>query len=207
MTKLFLKKIAYFVAVFSIFTLIFENSASAATSTSTTTISTTVLESISTSCGATLALGNLTPGTPVSSNVTCTTTTNANGGYDLAVKRDDADTTIDHTVDATTNITDKTVWTPGTPNGAIWSSTGLGFRVMSTGTTAALYNSTWWGATDVNGVAKYAGFPTAYANIASTTAYSSTATAVVVEAKVDVDGTQKSGTYNGTVTFQGTSKP
>jgi len=207
MKKISLKKVLSLMAVFAFIGLAV-NSASAATSTSTTTISTTVLESISTSCGATLALGNLTPGTPLSSNVTCTTTTNANGGYDLAVKRDDVDTTIDHTSDAATNIADKTAWNSGTPNSATWSGTGLGFRVKQSGTTAALYSTTWWGADDTGTNAKYAGFPSpAYVNIASSAAYSSTATAVVVEAKADVDGTQKSGTYNGTVTFQGTSKP
>ncbi|NTV40962.1 MAG: hypothetical protein HGA61_01685 [Candidatus Moranbacteria bacterium] len=205
MRKINFKRTVSFSAL-SLVSLLFAQSAIAATSTSTTTISTTVLETISVTCGATLALGNLTAGTPVSNTATCTTTTNANGGYDLAVKRDDADTTIDQTTDATTNITDKTAWNSSTPNGATWTGTGLGFRVNQTGTTAALYNSTWWGANDV-AAALFAGFPPSYTNIASTSTYSSTATDVVIQARVDVSGTQKSGAYNGTVTFQGTSKP
>jgi hypothetical protein len=179
-----------------------------AISTSQVSITTTVADTISVSCSPlTIALGTLTPGAPVSGTTTCTTTTNANNGYNLAATRDDADTTLDKVSDATVNISDKTAWTSGTPNGATWSATGLGFRVKQTGTTAALYNSTWWGSDDTAPNAKYAGFPNGYQDIAQEASYSASSTAVVVETKLDVPSTQKSGAYDGTVTFQATSTP
>ena len=106
------------------------------------TLSVTVAEGITLNCGADVNLGTLTPGTPVSNSTTCTVTTNANGGYDLAVRRDDADTTMDHNTDATANITDKTAWNRTTPNAAAYSSTGLGFSVYAS---TATKNTTCWG--------------------------------------------------------------
>lgn len=175
----------------------------AITTTDQVTLSLTVAQNISLNCGADVNLGTLTPGTPVNGTSTCTTTTNAESGYDLAVRRDDGDTTMDHTTDAATNITDKTAWTPGTPNAAAWTGTGLGFRVAVSGTTAT-HNQTWWG-TDASPL--FAGFPSTYATIMDHDSYSATSTAVVVAYRVDVPGTQRSGSYNGTITYQATTKP
>jgi hypothetical protein len=179
----------------------------AANDTDQVTITTTVEETISLSCDATLALGTLTPGTAVDNSVTCTTTTNAGAGYNLAVERDDATTTMDLISDGATNITDKTAWDYSVPNGALWTGTGLGFRVMQTGTTAGLYSSTFWGTSDAIGDALYAGFPASYEVIAETSSYSGTATDVEVEARLDVAGTQPGGAYDGTITFQATTNP
>lgn len=86
------------IALAAIFGVMQAMETKSATSTSQVTISTTVAETISVSCSPlTIALGTITAGTPVGGTTTCTTTTNANGGYNLAVKRDDADTTIDKT--------------------------------------------------------------------------------------------------------------
>jgi hypothetical protein len=178
-----------------------------ASATDSVILSTTVAETISLDCGTDVNLGTLTPGTPVTGSSTCTVTTNANGGYNLQVKRDDADTTMDKTTDATTNIADKTAWDPtGSGNGATWTGTGLGFTVFAS---TATKSTTWWGTgtteTDANN--KYAGFPTAYTNVMVHTAYSSSSTTNSIGYKLDVPSTQKSGAYDGTITFQAVSTP
>jgi hypothetical protein len=172
-----------------------------------TNVNATVAENISLDCNSTLPLGTLTPGTPVEAQITCTTTTNANGGYDLSVKRDDSTATLEHATDSSTHITDKTDWNATTPNSQVWSGTGLGFRIKELGTTASLYNNTWWGDDDTISEALFAGFPTNYINIAASSSYSATDTNVVIGAKLDVPTAQRSAVYSGTVTFQVVSKP
>jgi len=182
----------------------------AATATDQVTLSTHVDETISLACGADVNLGNITPGTPVYGATTCTGTTNAESGYDLSVKRDDADTTMDKMSEATTNIADKTAWDPtagaGAGNAATWSGVGLGFGVFAS---TATKDTTWWGTGNACDHAdnKYAGFPTAYALIMDYDAYSSGSTTTDICYKLDVPTTQKSGTYDGNITYQAVSKP
>jgi hypothetical protein len=181
-----------------------------ATATDQVTLTTSVAETISIDCGADVDLGTLTPGTPVTGSSTCTTTTNANGGYNLQVKRDDADTTMDKTTDASINIADKTAWDPtasaGNGNAATWSGTGLGFAVYAS---TATKNTTWWGAGTTEGDAlnKYAGFPSAYANVMVHASYSAGSTTNTIGYKLDVPSTQRSGAYDGTITYQAVSTP
>lgn len=168
-------------------------------------ITTNIQQIITLNCGPTLSLGNIIPGTPVSNTATCTTTTNAEQGFALSVKRDDASGTMNH-ADGD-YISDKSAWNPDTPNGATWTGIGLAFRLRQTGTDTNLYNSTYWGADDTQDNAKYAGFPEDYAIIGQTSAYYPTTVTSVIEAKLDVPNTQKSGEYDGTVTVQATGKP
>lgn len=181
-----------------------------ASDTDQVTLSLTVNEALSLGCGADVNIGSLTPGTPIYNSSTCTVSTNDEDGYDLQVKRDDADTTLDNTSDASANITDKTAWDPtagaGAGNAATWSGTGLGFSVYASDATK---NTTWWGTgtacDDANN--KYAGFPAAYANIMEHTSYSATDTTTSVCYKVDTAATQKSGSYDGTITYQASGNP
>ena len=185
--------------------------AQATTATFGVTLQTNVQEVITLTCdSATVNLGNLVPGTPVTGTSVCTGTTNANGGYNLAVLRNDATTTMDKTTDATIDITDKTVWDPaasaGAGNAATWSGTGLGFTVFAS---TATKSNTWWGTgtTVIDANNKYAGFPAAYADIMRHTTYSATATTTSIGYKLDVPTTQKSGAYDGIITYQATSTP
>ncbi len=178
----------------------------AATKTEQVTLQLTVEEVLAMSVdSASVNFGTLTPGTPVTGSTTVTVTTNANGGYDLKVKRDDADTTMDHTSLPSFNITDKTAW-DGSSSSATWSGTGLGFSVYSS---TATKNTTWWGSgsacDDSNN--KYAGFPSSYVTIMDHDSYSASSTTTSVCYKVDVPSTQRSGVYDGTITYQATSKP
>ena len=170
-------------------------------------LNTDVQEVISLDCGTpTINLGNLTPGTPVTGSSTCTATTNANGGYTLAVKRDDATSTLKKNSENNITISDLTPWDPTAPNANTYSGTGLGFTVFSS---TANKNSSWWGTgstlTDSNN--KYAGFNTNQTDIMRDTSYSETSTATDIGYKIDVPPTQKSGAYSGSVTYQVTTAP
>jgi hypothetical protein len=171
-------------------------------------LNTDIQEIISLDCGGTTVnLGNITPGTPVTGNSTCTATTNANGGYTLSVKRDDASgTTMDKDTEPTTEIPDKTAWNPTAPNAITWTGTGLGFTVYDS---SATKNTTWWGTgltiNDSNNL--YAGFPDTQQNIMVHTSYSDISTATDIGYKLDVPPTQKSGAYSGAITYEVVTTP
>lgn len=137
-------------------------------------------------------LGNLTPGTPVTGATVCTVLTNSDNGYTLAVKRDDATTTMDKDSNNGVDISDLTetvaaplaAWVNGTTQ-------GLGYTVNSMPAT---------GTSNIDGAA-YAGFGAANANFMTATGYSSTATSTEIGYKLDVPSTQQSGTYTGTITY------
>jgi hypothetical protein len=186
--------------------------ASAAISTYGTDLQTDIQEIISLDCGgSTVNLGNITPGDPVVGSSVCTATTNANGGYALAVKRDDAtDTTMDKDLDQAVNIDDKTAWDPtasaGSGNASSWTGTGLGFTVFAS---TATKNDAWWGnGTTVSDPANmYAGFAATQKDIMRHTSYSSSSTATSIGYRLDVPSSQKSGAYSGSITYQAITNP
>ena len=182
----------------------------AATATDQINLSVTVDSTISLGCGADVGFGTLVAGTPILGSSTCTVTTNSEDGYDLQVKRDDVDTTMDKDGEDTTNIDDKTAWDPtsnsGDGNAATWSATGLAFGVFSS---TATKDETWWGTggTYDAGSNKYAGFSSTYTTIMDHDSYSATSTTTGISYKLDVPSTQKSGAYSGSITYQVTTKP
>lgn len=165
-------------------------------------LSVEVASAIDISCPDPAAFGTLTAGTPEVVTATCTATSNGASGYVLQIKKDNATTLTS----GGNSITDKTAWDSGTPNSALWTGTGLGFRVMQTGTDEG-YSTAWWGNDDTAPNALYAGLPATYATILNDTTYSASPTETVIEFKVDVPPSQATGTYTGTVTFQGTVNP
>lgn len=173
--------------------------------TDTVNLSVEVASALDISCPDPAAITTLIAGTPQNTDATCTVTTNAASGYVLQVKQDATPTLSS----GGNTITDLTAWNSGTPNSAVWVSgttTGLGFRVMQTGTDEG-YSTTWWGANDTEGTALYAGLPAAYVTILNDTTYSASATDAIVRFRVDVPASQATGTYTGTATFQGTVNP
>jgi hypothetical protein len=208
--KLFPLIISIFLVVVFVFVQIFEISWGA-TATDTVTLSVTVAQTITLDCGADVNLGTLTPGTPVPAtdqSTTCTATTNADAGYDLSVKKDDSGTTLDDAATHAIDITDKTAWNPsGSGNAATpYATTGLAFSVFAS---TATKNTTWWGigtAFDSAGN-KWAGFPSSYAIIMDHDTYSSGSTTTSIAYRLDVPTTQRSGAYNGTITYQAVTKP
>ena len=203
------KRVLAMIALVAIASLGQAPAVNAAVGTDGVTLQTDVQEVITLDCGsATVNLGNLTPGTPVTGSSVCTATTNANGGYNLAVRKDDAtDTTMDKNTEAAVNIADLTAWDPtDLGNAAVWSGTGLGFTVFES---TATKNTDWWGtgSTVTDAANKYAGFNAAQTDIMRHTAYADLATTTTIGYKLDVPSTQKSGAYSGAITYQATTTP
>lgn len=158
----------------------------------------------------TLDLGNLVPGTPVSGTSTLGVETNNETGFNIIVVRNDSDTTLDLSTDASTNITDQTDWNSGSPNAVIKANLDnngdvFAFRVKQTGTDSGNYNSIWWGDTDGDGDALFAGFPYPAKTIVNRTSASSPSTDSIVEYYLDVSASQETGVYNGGITYTATS--
>jgi hypothetical protein len=136
-------------------------------------------------------LGLLTPGTPITGNSTIGVLTDAWGGYDLYVKQNNQMT---HT-DLSTTIPN---YSCAISNPCLWSGTGLGFSL-----TDGSQIETKWGTTPDF---KYAYFPLVDTLFHTKEDYQSAEDETVVEYKVDVPGTQKSGAYSNIITYTAVSK-
>jgi len=181
-----------------------ENKSQADTQGVTVSASVQSAMTFSTTTGGTAAFGNLTPGSPVASPATGTVlsvTTNAANGYTIGVS--DAKTSTNsallHT-DATTYIADYagTVVTPTS-----WTGTGLGVTLFAADTTKESAWGTGTAYDDANN--KYAGVPQNATTGHTVTGYHSGADTSSWAFKLDVPGTQKTGSYSGSVTFTATA--
>lgn len=187
------------------------------------TLSVTVASSL-TFVTSTDQFGTLTPDSYKIATTTLSVLTNNNAGWNVTLSGDDqspTDTVLDLTTDAAVGITDQTEWVPGaatTSAGnavvrASLDSSGdvLAFRVMSASSTngVSFLAPTWWGTTDADGTAKWAG-------IASTTiqrqignagvgSYSATAHLNTVQYYLDVPSSQQTGSYDGGLTYTATA--
>lgn len=159
------------------------------------TVTTTLTFNLATT---TVPLGTLTPGTPIIATTSCSVQTNSSGGWQLSVKRDDANSTLDLDSNPSIDFPDATAW-----NGSNSSDTpgaNLSFRVYQTGTTpSGLYNSSYWGTNDSS--PKWAGFPASSVAIASINTYQSSTQTVVYGFRIDAPATQASGAYSGSITL------
>ncbi|MCX8016142.1 MAG: hypothetical protein N2692_02470 [Patescibacteria group bacterium] len=159
------------------------------------TVTTTLTFSLATN---TVALGVLTPGTPIIATTSCSVTTNSNSGWQLSAKRDDANSTLDLDSNQTVDFPDETAWNGS--NSTDTPGSNLSFRVYQTGTTpAGLYNSTYWGTNDSS--PKWAGFPASSQEIATISTYQSSEQTVVYGFRIDAPISQPSGVYSGTITL------
>ncbi len=147
----------------------------------------------------TKSLGPIDPGTPVTADTTLSITSGSANGVTIKAVRTDADTTMDLQTDAAVNITDKDDWVSATPNSAAWSGTGLGFRVKETGTETNYWSETWWGLDA--GTPLFAGFPAAAETISTYSGSTAGEFYIIVQYKLDVLKSQKTGTYAGGVTY------
>lgn len=184
----------------------------AAVSTSTQqTINLTVNQTITlTLSTTTLTLPALTPGAPVSATSSATVVTNSDGGWQLEVKRDSSTSTLAY--GATSTFPDATSWNPtGSGNATTTDLVGanLHFKVATSGTTAALYSSTYWGPNDNDGAsnAKYAGHATSSQKVASRTDYAAGNQVVVLKVRANSPADQRSGAYTGTITITAITLP
>jgi hypothetical protein len=111
------------------------------------------------------------------------------------------------TTNRSVSFPDATVWNPSGSGNAV-TSTGqnLSFRVMQSSTTAN-YNATWWGTSDINGQAKYAGFPIASQQfmVCPTCNFGMSTTTISYRATAPIF--QRNGTYDGTITITALANP
>lgn len=169
--------------------------------------------------------GTLTPGTYKIATTTLSVTTNDTAGWNVTLSGDDVtipngNTACDLDSDATVGITDQAQWV----NGAATTSAGnavarasldssgqvLAFRVMSASSTngGAFLAPTWWGATDVDGTAKFAGIASStiarQIGNAGTGSYSSTAHLNTVNYYLNTAASQAQGAYSCPITYTAT---
>lgn len=172
--------------------------------TDTVTVSTDVQTflTLSITSGDPMALGNLTPGSPVtgSAGSVASCTTDAANGYTLGLSDgSDTNSALVHT-DTTTYIADYagTITTPTT-----WSGIGLGISLYAADNNKEAKWGTGTTYNDANN--KYAGIPSV-----ATTAHTVTGFHVGTDTsswgwKADVANGQKTGAYSGNVTFTATA--
>ena len=155
--------------------------------------------------GDSVALGNLTPGTPICSSTAsvASVTTNAANGYTIGVSDSVAGTNsaLLHT-DATTRIPDMTNGTVATP--VVWGTNiGLGVGLWAADTTK---EAAWGAGTTVcDALNKYAAIPQNAATAHTVTGYVAGADTSSWSWKIDVANTQKTGAYSGSATFTATA--
>lgn len=166
--------------------------------------------------------GTLTPGTFKLATSTLSVTTNDTAGWNVTLSGDDvaASTACDLDSDASVGITDQTQWVNGTATTtagnavvrASLNSSGnvFAFRVMSASSTnsTAFLASTWWGASDADGTAKFAGVASSTVarqiGNAGTGSYSTTAHLNTVNYYLNVAASQQQGAYGCPLTFTAT---
>ena len=203
---LFILTIAILGTVASVLSFGFGSNVRAASQNSSQTVSVTVNTSITLSlASSTLPLTNLTPGTPVFATTSATVATNNNTGWNLGLARVNSTTTT--LLSGSTTFPDYTAWDNASPNSVTSPGAVLSFRTYQTGTDAALYSSTWWGASDADGTAKWGGAPATSKQIANTNSYIGSNQAVVYGFRADAPGTQESGSYSGGITLTALTNP
>jgi hypothetical protein len=141
----------------------------------------------------TFALGSLTPGTPVTSDVTVSVLTDA-PGYGVAVQQDGPLTSGSNTITGISgSVGSPAAWSNGTTK-------GLGFTLLSASATPL---DAKWGTGSA-----FAAYPSSATTIYSRTGFSGGATDnLVVRTKLDVTASQPTGNYANQVTWVGTMTP
>ena len=169
--------------------------------------------------------GTLTPGTYLFATTTLSVTTNDTAGWNVTLSGDDVtipggNTACDLDSNASTGITDQAQWM----NGAATTTAGnavvrasldssgdvLAFRVMSASSTngTAFFATSWWGTSDADGTAKFAGVASSTVarqiGNAGTGSYSATAHLNTVNYYMDVASSQSQGAYSCPLTYTAT---
>lgn len=169
--------------------------------------------------------GTLTPGTYKLATTTLSVTTNDTAGWNVTLSGDDVttpggNTACDLDSDAAVGITDQAQWvnaaaTTTASNAVVRASLDssgdvFAFRVMSASSTngTAFLASTWWGASDADGTAKFAGVASStiarQIGNAGTGSYSATAHLNTVNYYLDVAASQQQGAYSCPLTLTAT---
>lgn len=167
--------------------------------------------------------GTLTPGTYKLATTTLSVTTNDTAGWNVTLSGDDVAAgggACDLDADASVNLTDQTQWINGaattTAGNAVvrasLASSGnvLAFRVMSASSTngTPFLATAWWGASDADGTATFAGIASSTVSRqignAGAGSYSATAHLNTVQYYLNVAASQQQGAYGCPLTYTGT---
>ncbi len=189
----------------------------------TVTLSATVATSF-TFTTTTSQFSTITPGSWTNATTTLDVLTNDVSGWSVTLSGDNKTTTNNNMQlagNTTVQIPDQTEWIPGAAttsagNAVIrtaLASSGnvLAFRVMSASSTnGTVFTSTsWWGASDADGVAKYAGIASSTVGRqignAGSGSYSSSNHLNTVQYYINVGSSQQTGTYNAPITYTATA--
>lgn len=157
---------------------------------------------------ASIDFGVVTPGVPATVEAgVAVHMVGARNGYFLQVQRNNATNTLSLAADRSVAFPDATDWDPsGSGNAATSTDQNLSFRVMQSSTTAN-YNSVWWGSSDSDGVAKYAGFPAASQQFMACPSCNFGFSTTTIGYRVTTPIFQKNGAYDGVVTITALVNP
>lgn len=161
---------------------------------------------------------NLTPGTYIFATSTISVDTDNASGWNVSISRDDADTTLDLSTDASVNIVDQADWVAGADTSSagnavrmsLLDNSGdvLAFRMMTASGTASFISTAWWGNSDAyvdNASSFWAGLPASAEQIGNSSSSSGGSPALnTLLYYLDVPSTQRTGVYNGDITFTAT---
>lgn len=166
--------------------------------------------------------GTLTPGTFKYATTTLSVATNNTAGWNVTLSGDDvaASTACDLDADASVGITDQAQWINGAAtstagNAVVRASLGnsgnvLAFRVMTASSTnsVAFFSTSWWGASDADGTAKFAGVASSTVSRqignAGTGSYSASTHLNTVLYYLNVATSQQQGAYSCPLTYTAT---
>lgn len=166
--------------------------------------------------------GTLTPGTFKYATSTLSVTTNDTLGWNVTLSGDNKTLTQNNCLSGANNITDQTEWITPTPlatttagnavirTSLVNSGNVLAFRVMSASSTNGVpfLATTWWGASDVDGTALFAGVASSTVarqiGNAGSGSYSATAHLNTVNYYLNVATSQQQGAYTCPLTYTAT---
>lgn len=167
--------------------------------------------------------GTLTPGTFKYATSTLSATTNDTNGWNVTLSGDNKTSSQNNCLSGSNSITDQTEWIPGAAtttvgNAVIRTSLAnsgnvLAFRVMSASSSngTAFLATTWWGASDADGTALFAGVASSTVarqiGNAGAGSYSATAHLNTVTYYLNVAASQQQGLYTCPLTYTATGNP
>lgn len=206
---------AFLIALF-VFSGVTVVHAATGTASLTVTVAQTLTFSVSTD-----VFGTLTPGTFKYATSTLSATTNDTAGWNVSLSGDNKTSSQNNCLSGANSITDQTEWV----NGAATTTAGnavvrasltnsgnvFAFRVMSASTTnggTPFLSTSWWGASDADGTALFAGVASSTVQRqignAGSGSYSATAHLNTVTYYMNVATTQAQGAYTCPLTFTAT---
>lgn len=196
--------LVYILILFLIIPVLKTDKAQAATDTVTMTTSVQEYLIFSVTAGDPVAFGNLTPGTPIcyATGTVGSVTTNAANGYTLGAHDGSASNSALLHTDTATYIPDMTTGTIATP--VVWGAeNGQGFGLYAADTNKEAKWGT--GVTVCDALNKYAAIPLAATTAHTVTGFHAGADTSSWSYKIDVQNTQKTGSYSGNMTFTATA--